>query len=160
MKNDNSIRNEVRKHYDELLGPVYSWIVGDFETAYKKSAALFADLDIKPRQNAAAVDLGCGSGSQALALADAGFRVTAIDFCEQLLTELKLHAGEQSIRAINDDILNFPHHLEEPPELVVCMGDTLVHLPSEQAVDDLLSRIAKQLLPGGTFIASMRDYSG
>jgi 2-polyprenyl-3-methyl-5-hydroxy-6-metoxy-1,4-benzoquinol methylase len=160
MKKVSSTADTVRKHYDELLGPVYSWIVGDFESAYKRSEALFASLGIRPRLNAVAVDLGCGSGSQALALAHAGFRVTAIDFCEQLLEELKLHAGEQPIRAVYDDIMNFPDHLAEAPELIVCLGDTLVHLPNEQSVQDLLSRIAEQLLPGGTFIATLRDYSG
>lgn len=150
----------VRDHYDNLLGPVYSWIVGDFENAYSKSVELFAQLDIRPHQGGNAVDLGCGSGSQALALVDAGFRVTAVDFCEELLAELRRHAGERAVEAVNDDILNFASHLADAPELIVCMGDTLVHLPDEQSVDELLARIADGLAPGGTFIASLRDYSG
>jgi hypothetical protein len=152
--------SSVRDHYNYLLGPIYSWIVGDFETAYKRSVKLFARLDIKPRQGGAAIDLGCGSGCQALALMDAGFQVTAIDFCDELLAELRRRAGSHHLVIINDDILNFGNHLIDAPELIVCMGDTLVHLPDERSAADLLARVAGKLAAGGTFIVTLRDYSG
>lgn len=160
MNKDNHSTDSVRDHYNNLLGPIYSWIIGDFETAYKKSVELFSLLDIKSCQGALAVDLGCGSGCQAVALADAGFQVTAVDFCDDLLAELQRHAGDRPIRTVNDDILHFAHHVSDAPDLIVCMGDTLVHLPNERSVHDLLALVAERLVPGGTFVATLRDYSG
>jgi hypothetical protein len=40
------------------------------------------------------------------------------------------------------------------------MGDTLTHLPSREMVGRLLSDVAEALVPGGVFIATLRDYSG
>lgn len=150
----------VRDHYNEFLGPVYSWIVGDFERASRKSAALFDRLDLMKGDGQLAVDLGAGPGNQAVPLAQRGFEVVAIDFCEALLSELDGHAGKLPVRSVCDDILNFEQHLERAPELVTCMGDTLVHLPDADAVQKLLARIAAALTPGGKFIYSIRDYVG
>lgn len=158
---ENSERNSgsVRDHYDRLLGPIYSWIIGDFASGYERSVELFTRLNIQADGPATAIDLGCGSGCQSLAMAEAGFHVTAIDFCEDLLAELKQRAGNHEIRTANDDILNFAAHVSGPVDLIVCMGDTLVHLPDEHSVHALLTKVADALKPGGTFVATLRDYS-
>lgn len=150
----------VRDHYNEFLGPVYSWILGDFENASQKSAALFDRLDLTDGDGQLVADLGAGPGNQAVPLAQRGFEVVAIDFCEALVEELEHHAARLPIRAVCDDILEFEQHLERAPDLVTCMGDTLVHLPDADAVRKLLSKIAAALAPGGKFIYSIRDYVG
>ena len=78
----------VKDHYDRFLGSVYSWILGDFDNAREKNAAFFDSLDLAPVNNAIAVDLGCGPGCQSLPLAELGYSVLAIDFCQDLLDEL------------------------------------------------------------------------
>ncbi len=40
------------------------------------------------------------------------------------------------------------------------MGDTLTHLPSLDAVEQLFDQVAEALAPGGIFVATFRDYSG
>ena len=159
MANAESLKDAVKNHYDRMLGPVYSWIIGDFDTACRMNTDLLASLGLRSDRGAVALDLGCGPGCQSVPLANAGFKVTAIDFCESLLAELQFHAGKLPIRAVHDDILNFPAHITDSPELIVCMGDTLVHLPDVDAVENLISDICDRLQPGGTFVASLRDYS-
>ena len=79
----------VKQHYDELLGPVYSWILGDFETAYDANVGLFETLGLAPGPGSLAVDLGSGPGCQSIPLAELGYDVVAIDFCQALLDELQ-----------------------------------------------------------------------
>jgi hypothetical protein len=43
-------------------------------------------------------------------------------------------------------------------QVVVCMGDTLTHLPSVSAVEALFSDVRAVLAPGGLFVATFRDY--
>lgn len=148
----------VKKHYDHFLGSVYSWILGDFESARAKNAAFFAALGLEPAAGAVAVDLGCGPGCQSLPLAASGYEVIAIDFCEPLLAELRQHAKNFPVRDICDDIVNFRNHLADPVDLIVCMGDTLVHLPDFAAVESLIDDICASLRPGGRFIYEIRDY--
>lgn len=148
----------VRKHYDEFLAPVYSWILGDFGNAYHANVELFETLAPSPAHGDLAVDLGCGPGCQSLPLAERGFRVVAIDFCLELLDELTQRAGDLQIKTVCDDLGNFDQYVDESPGLIVCMGDTLVHLPDRTSVDRLIDQVCSALRCGGTFIYSIRDY--
>ena len=141
-----------------MLGPVYSWILGDFEAAYEKNVALFERLGIAAASGDSAVDLGSGPGCQSIPLAERGFDVLAIDFCDDLLVELRGRAGELPVRTVCDDILQFTAHIDRPVNLIVCMGDTLCHLPDNNAVALLMRSVAESLTPGGQFITSFRDY--
>ena len=146
----------VKNHYDDFLGPLYSWILGDFENAYRSNVELFDTLD--PGNAGIALDLGCGPGCQSIPLAERGYDVVAIDFCRELIDELRERAGRLQITPVCADILDFTDHVDTDADLVVCMGDTLVHLPDRDTVEALLVKIAGALRHGGTFIYSIRDY--
>mgnify|MGYP001350314843 CR=1 FL=1 len=150
----------AKDHYDQMLGPVYSWIIGDFATVSRRNATLLKSLGLHSESGALAVDLGCGPGFHAVPLAEAGFRVIAIDFCDDLLTELRQHAGDRPIKMVCDNILQFRRHLDARPQVIICMGDTLVHLPDWRTAQALITEVVDALLPGGTFVASLRDYTG
>lgn len=152
--------NSVQSHYDELLGPVYSWILGDFAAAYQANVELFDRLQVTARPNGLAIDLGSGPGCQSIPLAERGFRVVAIDFCRHLLDELEERAGQLPVTAVCDDLLRFGEHVSDPADLIVCMGDTLVHLPDPASVEALVGKLPGALSPGGAFVASLRDYTG
>ncbi len=148
----------VKKHYDKLLGSVYSWILGDFDSASARNARLFERLGVRPINSGLAVDLGAGPGSQSVPLVKRGFDVIAMDFCETLLDELRSHAGGDSVTTILADITDFRRHLGTEPDLVVCMGDTLVHLPERSAAERLLIDAAQAVGGGGSVVISIRDY--
>ena len=148
----------VREHYDGFLGSVYSWILGDFDTAVERNASFFEGLGLAADNGASAVDLGSGSGCQSIPLARIGYQVLAVDFCESLLTELSDHAGSLPVTPVQDDIANFRMHMSEPADLIVCMGDTLVHLPDQAAVLQVLDDVCRSLKPGGRFVYAIRDY--
>ncbi len=105
-----------------------------------------------------AIDLGAGSGFQSVPLAGFGFSVVAVDFSSTLSAELRERAGNLSIRTVHDDILNFSEHIDRAAQVIVCMGDTLTHLDSLDAVKALLSDAARALDKGGMLILTFRDY--
>lgn len=148
----------VRDHYDHFLASVYSWILGDFDAARQKYSTFFDSVGLHPGDGAIAVDLGCGPGCQALPLATAGYKVLAVDFCQPLLDELDRRAQGLDVHGICDDLCNFRRHLAGPVDLIVCMGDTLVHLPDESTVTAVIADICAALKPGGKFIYAIRDY--
>lgn len=148
----------VQDHYDDFLGAVYSWILGDFASAYRDNVELFNSMMLRAGSGDTAIDLGCGPGSQSIPLAELGFNVIAVDFCASLLDELNRHAGDLPIQTVCGDLLEFPAHLASPPNLIVCMGDTLVHLPDRESVDHVLKDVCSELAVGGTFIYAIRDY--
>lgn len=149
--------NTPQAHYDQLLGPLYTWMAGGFDAAAARNRQLFESLGIVSWPKGLAVDLGCGSGFQSLPLAEARFRVLALDICEPLLTELRSRDGNLPIRTVCDDLSNFRNHLDVAPTLIVCMGDTLTHLPSIDAVAQLFADAARALAPNGRIVLTFRD---
>ena len=147
----------VKEHYDNLLASCYSWMCGGSDLKLKKNRTFFQDHSIWPAHSAAAVDLGAGSGFQAIPLAEAGFTVTAIDVSRDLLGELNKTAGKLPIRTIQDDLLNFAEHSPAKIEIIVCMGDTLTHLKTLAEVKELIQGVYGALEKEGRLILGYRD---
>jgi len=151
--------SSVREHYDNHLGPVYTWMVGGEAFALSRGAAEIDGLDAGPHGSGISVDLGAGFGMHAIALAERGFEVVAVDACSVLLDQLMRLGPGRHIRPVRGDLRSFVDHLPGAPELVLCMGDTLTHLDDDSDVEALVEKIAAVIEPGGRFIATFRDYS-
>ena len=149
----------VKKHYEDLLAPYYSWMCGGNDYKLKESRKFFDDHKIRPKGSNVAVDLGAGSGFQSLPLAESGFNVIALDTSRTMLAELVQNAGALPIVTVEDDLLHFPEHITSAVEVIVCMGDTLTHLESLMAVEDLFKNVYAALEENGSFILSFRDLS-
>ena len=101
------------------------------------------------------MDLGAGFGMHAIPLARAGARVIAIDSSEQLLGELGRLAGDLQVTIVHDDLLSFRAHVNGRADLILCMGDTITHLPEHTNVDFLIQEAAECLVPGGRFVMTV-----
>ncbi|WBO68519.1 class I SAM-dependent methyltransferase [Streptomyces camelliae] len=150
-------------HYDRLLAEHYTWMLGgDIQAAADRQAALLADLGLTGAESGGtAVDLGCGSGAQTLALLRLGFSpVIAVDTSRALLDELLAHVPDSgAVRPVHGDIRTALPEVSEPGTVrtVVCMGDTLPHLPARSDVPALLGDISRVLAPGGHLVLTYRD---
>jgi predicted TPR repeat methyltransferase len=80
---------------------------------------------------------GAGLGLHTVALAKRGFEVVAIDNCQSLLDELQARARSLTVAVHNADLLDFRSLLRDQAQVIVCMGDTLTHLPALPAVESL-----------------------
>ena len=152
--------SSVMEHYEKHLAPIYSWMSSGLENGIRKGQEELAEIGLLHCGARYAVDLGAGFGMHSIPLAKTGCRVLAVDISNFLLEELKSQASGLEIRTALDDLLNFPGYLIAQPEIVMCMGDTLTHLPERACVTALLASVAEHIVPGGQFILSFRDYSG
>lgn len=149
----------VEAHYETHLGPVYAWMLGNRQAALTRSSAELEEMVLPSATNATALDLGAGLGLHSLALARRGFSVIAIDSCRVLLDELRPQAAGLPITVIESDILDFLAHVTSPCDVIICLGDTLTHLPTLAAVESLLSGVVAALSDRGMFAATFRDYA-
>lgn len=149
----------VQKHYDRHLGPVYAWMAGGIEPALERGTAELDAIGVHASPGAVALDLGAGFGMHAIPLARRGYDVLAIDSSAVMLDKLSRRTDAVSVRAVCADLLSFPQHISTKPELVLCMGDTLAHLPDEESVERLIAAVAECLGEGGRFVITLRDYS-
>ena len=150
---------KVKEHYDSHLANFYSWMVGDFDQKRNDFQIFLENNEIYPNDTKVAIDLGAGHGIQSVALKRLGFNVTAIDFNDQLLNELKLNPDGQSIKTIKTDIRNIKNYSELKPELIICCGDTITHFGNKSDIKKLIENCANILAEKGKLIISYRDYT-
>ncbi len=146
-------------HYEHHLAPVYLWMAGGPQAALQAGRAEIEALALPLGPGSCVVDLGAGFGMHAIPMAQAGASVVAIDSSPLLLRTLDELRGATPVRGICDDLLAFPIHLTEAPDAILCMGDTITHLPDAGAVASLVQSAAAMLRRGGSFVVSLRDYS-
>ena len=149
----------VADHYRSHLAPLYSWMSGGLDAAMARGESELAASLPGLSKGVHAVDLGCGFGMHSIPLARRGCSVLALDSSGYLLEELRAHAGNLPIVVVEDDLLAFQRYLDRPADVILCMGDTLTHLPDRETVSRLFALAAAALRPGGTFIATFRDYT-
>lgn len=156
-------------HYDRFLAEHYTWMLGgDLDALAAVQRAALSGWGVTPGSaigsaaaGALAVDLGCGPGHASLALAGLGFdSVLAVDLSRALLDELAAHAADvPAVRAVRADVRTALRELVRPgsAQAVVCLGDTLTHLPTRGDVAALFADVAAALAPEGTAVFAYRD---
>lgn len=155
----------VAEHYKNLLAKHYLWMFGlTFEEKVAEQKALLEQtlqsLGVFSNQGLA-IDLGSGPGFQSIALAQLGFSpVIAIDTSAELLEELQYHKQNYDIETKQSDIRELGNLIpKEQTRLIVCMGDTLTHLPDKAGITRLFTSAFESLVPGGLFLLTYRDLS-
>ncbi|HMG93777.1 MAG TPA: class I SAM-dependent methyltransferase [Chryseolinea sp.] len=147
----------AKDHYAHHLAHFYSWMVGDFSEKQLIQEDFFIRNEITPKFNNLAIDLGAGNGLQSVSLAKLGFEVIAVDFNKQLLDELTINKKDLNVTIVCDDAINFLKHFERNADAIVCMGDTITHLESNDHVEELLVKISDRLNPEGKLVISFRE---
>lgn len=152
--------SSVEDHYRNLLADHYTWMCGGIDHRMAENRQFFESLSLGAKPQSKALDLGCGSGFQTLALASMGFPVVAIDSSPQLIDELHARSANTNVVTIVGDMRDASLYTERGPfDLAVCMGDTIVHLPCLEDVTACLQSVYRNMNQGGTLVLGFRDLS-
>jgi cyclopropane fatty-acyl-phospholipid synthase-like methyltransferase len=97
------------------------------------------------------LDLMCGYGRHAIALAQKGITVTAVDNLGDYTAEIKEVAAKENlpVTVVKEDVLSFTSG--EQYDLALCMGNSLNFFNAADTVM-LLQSVAAQLKPGGSLL--------
>jgi SAM-dependent methyltransferase len=149
----------AQDHYERMLAEHYTWMFGmPYERKVEEQTALLTKAGVG--SPGLAVDLGCGSGFQTMALLGLGAtHVHAIDTSAALLNELEGCAQGHPLTTHQADLMAFDQVIGAAADTIVCMGDTLTHLASKGDVTALFSKITNSLSKGGRLVLSWRDLS-
>lgn len=150
---------QTKEHYEKHLANIYSWMIGSIESKSLEFKEFLISHEIKPRSNKTAIDLGAGNGIQSIAMNDLGFHVTAVDFNQHLLNELKANPNGQGIKTKLADITKLAEYQHLKPELITCCGDTITHLENIKQIEKLIIDASIIMQSNGYIILTFRDYT-
>lgn len=128
-------------HYKDL----WRTIIPD-ELTVKEVDFIIPYFNLQPGHKV--LDLMCGYGRHAIALAKKGIEVTAVDNLEVYISEIKEVITKENlpVKTVTTDVINY--HPEEKFELAICMGNSFNFFEEADALK-LLSTIASSLQTGG-----------
>lgn len=150
--------------------PIYA----DYAQVYDRSGQLKFSLDMLPylarllqRHPVAGqrmVDLACGTGTVALAMAAEGWRVHGIDGSAQMLAQAAAKAAETGETAAEgeppvevtwsqQDMRTFS--VAEPADLVTCLYDSMNYMLSDADLLAVMRSVRNALASGGLFLFDM-----
>jgi SAM-dependent methyltransferase len=148
----------IAEHYRALLASRYTWMMGGPECCLAAARELLNSVGLLTFRSGAALDLGCGAGYHARVLAEAGMQVIAVDDSADLLREAAHVCKGFNVVPVQSELSDSRQYAAHGPfSVVLCIGDTLTHLGSRLAVDELLASAARLLTPGGVLLLEFRE---
>ncbi len=151
----------IQDFYDNLASQ-YDRLFLDWQSTVKEQAVILERIFRANgfNENAQILDCACGIGTQCIGLASLGYHVTASDISEGELTEAKERAGNSnvSIRFERADFRSLSATFTEPFDIVIAMDNALPHMLTKNDLEAAIISITNQIVPGGMFVASIRDY--
>lgn len=110
------------------------------------------------------LDAACGTGQHALALAQRGYQACGADLSEAMVARAHLNAEQAGVpldfTAAGFGGLHaaFAAHSLFPFDALLCLGNSLPHALSAQALADALADFAACLRPGGVLLLQNRNF--
>lgn len=129
-----------------------------FETRIDAQRALLAELLLRyPARRA--VDMGCGTGVHAVALAQLGLDVTGLDISAGMLEKARAHARDAgaAVEFLEGDFLAAVPRI--PADLLLCLGNSLPHLESRAALTAVLAHWRSLLGDEGRAVIQLLNYA-
>ncbi len=156
-----TVSNDTNDFYD-AIAEFYPYFYRDWETQLEREGlslrALFRNKGVER-----VLDTACGAGTQAVALAQLGFDVVAADPSAGMLRKANEIAEQygilDDIEFIRSDFLSLPEAVNGPFDAIVCKGNALPHLLTDDEIESALLIFNDLLRPGGTLVIGMRDFA-
>ena len=105
------------------------------------------------------LDVACGTGHHAIALAREGYQATGADISQAMVDRARLNAQEAGVE-VPFYPLGFGELAEALPgpyDALLCLGNSLPHLTEAPALERALQDFARVLRPGGLAIIQNRN---
>lgn len=104
------------------------------------------------------LDLGCGPGEHARALAGRGFEVVGVDRSPAMLRQATAAPLPPGLSFVEGDLTALGAAVEGPFGGALCLGNTLPHLADEETLGRFVRGLAALLSPGAPLVVQTLGY--
>ncbi len=155
-----------KEAYDDFSGD-YDRFVNWEERLSAEMPFLLEKLQSAVPENgrpARVLDAACGTGMHAIALAEAGNRVSSADIRKEMIRAAKENACTAQLdvdfKTAGFGTLTeaFGSSSSRPFDTIICLGNSLPHLLSQEAILGTLTDMAKCLHPSGYLLLQNRNF--
>ncbi len=132
-------------------GPTVEWWLRAVPEDFTKAEALFVESALDLRPGAKVLDVPCGGGRHALALAARGHKLTAVDISEEFLVVAQTLCYERELKIDwrEGDMRDLPWNGEF--DGAYCMGNSFGYLLDDENAA-FLQAVSRTLRPGARFV--------
>lgn len=151
----------VQDFYDKLA-PQYDKLFLDWKTEVTEQGSFLSRLFEENGfdTDAEILDCACGIGTQAIGLANSGYKVTASDISSGALAEAKIRAKSfnADISFETADFRCLSEVFTQKFDIAIAMDNALPHMLSKDDLKSAIKSITDRIKEGGIFVGSIRDY--
>jgi glycine/sarcosine N-methyltransferase len=138
---------EISKHYDKIFPAS--------QEALNFYTRLFNEYRVR-----SVLDAACGSGEYLRVFSQWGLRSVGIDLVPGMVAAANRKSQESgsSFQAIEGSMQQLSQKVRESFDAVICMGNSLVHLPSLEDMEESLSEFHRVTNPKGLVLVQIVNY--
>ena len=148
--------------YYETLAADYDWIFDDdaLDHGLAINHPATARLLERTGRASAVLDAACGTGINAAALARRGYRVQASDRSEAMIAAAaaRFRSEQLEIPLVHCMWADLPAVVGERFDVVLCIGNSLVHAVGRDAMIGALTGLREMVRPGGHVVVDSRNW--
>ncbi|NDJ77564.1 MAG: class I SAM-dependent methyltransferase [Chloroflexi bacterium] len=153
--------NDTSTFYDAFAEDYQFWY-RDWDTELEREGLNLRRF-LRPHNVQTVLDASCGPGTQAIALAQRGYEVTAADPSPGLLERARSNADqygvEDRITFVESDFQNLHNCCNTGAfDAVISKGNSIPHLLYDEQIEETLLIFHELLRPGGLVLIGMRDF--
>jgi SAM-dependent methyltransferase len=148
--------------YDELA-PYYHLLYPNWEASIGRQsrglAHVLSEFDVPPGSDV--LDAACGIGTQALGLAQLGYRVTASDLSHRAVSRARVEAATRglAIAFTTGDLRRLSSGFDRRFPAVIACDNAIPHLLTDDEIRTAFVECRRLLEPNGVLLISVRDYA-
>lgn len=151
----------VTDFYDRL-SPFYHLVYPDWDASIRRQAAQLDSVirELWGDRVKTILDAACGVGTQAIGLAELGYRVTASDISPVPLERAKAEAAKRALNLnfSRADLRTLSSSHAEVFDLVIACDNAVPHLLSDDEIRAAFREMHCCIAAGGGCLVSVRDY--
>lgn len=132
-------------YFDGLYKEIWRAVIPD-DLTNKEADFIIQQFSLQPGSQV--LDLMCGYGRHAVALAQKGIQVTAVDNLPSYIKEIEEKAVHKDLPITPICASALAYRPEEKFDLAICMGNSLNFFPAKET-EQILHNIVQALKPGG-----------
>ncbi len=160
MEDKPQATNDTNKFYDSVVDDYHLWY-RDWDATLEREGLQMRRW-LRDRGVERVLDASCGPGTQAVAMAQLGYAVTAADPSAGMLDRARRYAADYDvlgrIEFVQASFLELPTVVTGTFDALVTKGNALPHLLTDLEISRALENFYRLLRPGGTVVIGMQDF--